>query len=557
MNPEWHDVPRILQLLRPHALGLAAAAGLAVVVAACQGGLVWLARELFDRLPQGEVGHLPLLVVALFVVQGGARAGRTFLTRVAAIHAESALRQRLFAHLLRRAPSALAAEGHGDHLSRLASDVAGVRTAMGAAVTVVQRPLSALVLLGAAARLAPDLFGYALLALPPVAWVVARTGRQARQAAYDHAQALGVLEGLARDALEGLRVLQASRAEGRVQTRFAEASQAQRRAAVRTTRAQTLGPPLVEIAAASGVALVLGVGARAVTDGTMSAGSLIAFVVALSLLHEPLKGFAVAHGLWSQARGSLGRVWEALDRDPAPPDAPGAQTLEAAEVTLSLVGVTVDHGQGPTLREVTFALRPGEIVALCGPSGAGKTTIIDVIAGFCPHQGVVAWNGVPAGHFTLSSRRAHLALVEQDPFLPAGTVGAAVRLSAPEASDAQVQRALHLAGFDAGVGIFDLLPGGLDGAVGDGGRAVSGGERQRLALARALLAETPVLLLDEPTAHLDSDAELALLATLQRLAPGRTILLVTHRATTAAAANRTLHLACGQLTEGHHSEAAS
>ena len=546
-------VRRTLELLRPHAGVLAFAAALAGVVAACRGGLVWLIREVLDELLAVQdaraIWAIPLAVVALFAVQGAARGTRTWLTRRAAIRAEAGLRQTLFEHYLGRRPAELSAEGVGDSLARLSHDAGTVRTAVGAAVTLVQRPLSAVVLLGVAASMAPSLFVWSLLGLPVVAGVVTWTGRRTRESARDHAESLGRMEALARDLLAGLRTVQAFGIEQEAARRFDATNERQVGAALRTTAYRVAGPPLVELAAATGMAVVIALGAVQVRDGDLTAGALVAFLVALGLLNEPLKGFAVAHGLWSEARGGLGRVFDALDRTSLVAEHVDAHVLPAGPVRLSMAGLSIDHGRGPVVVDLELELRPGTVTVLSGASGAGKSSLLDAIAGFCAHTGTIAWNGEPAPAWTLASRRAAIAFVDQEPWLGSGTVADAIRLGRPSASSGEVLAAARRAGLDPASGLLAALPGGIDGRVGDGGGLVSGGERQRIALARALLRGAPVLLMDEPTANLDPATEREFLRTLGAALTQETVLIVTHRTGPLGVAHRALELADGRLVE--------
>ena len=540
---------RVASLVRPHAPALVAAIALAGVVAACRGGLVWLVRDVLDALldagdPRAAT-MLPAAIVLLFIVQGAARAARTWLTRRAAIRAEGTLRQRLFEHLLAQPADQVAAAGVGDRLSRLSHDAGTVRTAMGAAVTVVQRPLSAIALLGVAGVMAPELFGLALLGLPVVAGGVAWTGRRTRDAAESHGASLGRMELFARDALLGLRTLQAQGAQSAAAATYRQRNDEQIEAALRTTALRVVGPPLVELAGAVAVAAVIALGAGRVAAGAMTAGELVGFLVALGMLNEPLKGFAVAHGLWSEASGGLARVFAVLD-EPTEQDLPGAVPLSALAPVVRLRDLRVDRGRGLVLAGVDLTLRPGELVVLQGESGAGKSTLLDVIAGFCPWEGRVSWDEHDARGLTLNSRRAHVALVEQDPWLGVGTLEDAVRLGRPDATRVEVLEALHAAGL-AEDGLLARLEDGVEATVGDGGHAVSGGERQRIALARALVRGAPVLLLDEPTAHLDPEAEQRFLATLRGLTPHHAILVATHRPGPLAVADRALRLEQGRV----------
>jgi len=544
-----HPWQRTAALVRPYLGPLLVAAALAGVIAGCRGALVWLVRDVLDGLLAAGDGRarwlLPGAIVLLFAVQGTARAWRTWLTRRAAISAEAALRQRLFTHLLHRSPDRLASDGVGDRLSRLSHDAGKVRTAMGAAVTVVQRPLSALALLVAAAAMAPSLFVWSLLGLPAVIAVVVWTGRRTRSSSLEHAESLGRLEALARDALLGLRSVQAHGAEEALAQAYAEANCAQVGAALRTTGFRVVGPPLVELAGAVSVAAVIALGAGQVAAGTLTPGALVAFLVALGLLNEPLKGFTVAHGLWSDARGALGRVFEELDEETV--GLVHGDEFTGERVRIELRGVRVDRGRGPILRGVDLRLLPGEIVALRGANGAGKSTLIDALAGFCAAGGEVLWNDRDARTLSLRSRRAHLALVDQHPWLGTGTLIDAVRLGRGDVSRSEAEEALRRVGLLEPGRLIAGLADGIDAAVGDAGAGVSGGERQRIALARALVRRAPLLLLDEPTAHLDPDAERAFLGLLRELRADHTILIVTHRDAPTGIADRAYALEDGLL----------
>ena len=537
-----NDTRRIAALLRPHAGALVVAGLLAGVISVCRGALVLLVQRVLDTLlAAGDARAawlLPVAVVVLFAVQGASRLARTWLTRRAALRAEADLRGRLFAHLLGRDPAALQQDGLGDSLTRLGHDAGKVRTAVGAAVTVVQRPLSALAVAVAAVAVAPRLAIWAAVGVPIVAVVITWTGRRTRESSEEHHARLADLLAGARDALRGIRTVQAHGAERAAADSFERANEAQVRSALRTTFFKVAGPPAVELAAATGIALVIAIGAVQVQAGALTAGALVAFLVALGLLNEPLKGIAAAIALWQEARGGLRRVFDLLDRPTGPEDLPGAAPLNADRVRLELAGVVVVRGERPVLDGLDVAVSPGQVVVVQGPSGSGKSTLLDLVAGFVPsHQGSVRWNGEEASALTLASRRAHLALVDQEPWLGAGTIGDAIALGRAGATADEVAAAARSAGLDLD----------LDLRVGDGGRAVSGGERQRVALARALLRGAPVLLLDEPTASLDSDSETRFLETLDRLARDRTVLLVSHRPGPLAIADRAWTLDEGRL----------
>lgn len=542
------DWSRVWELLRPHRRTFVVAGLLAAVVAACQGATVLLVRDVLDRLLRtGDpraAWAIPLAIGVLFSVLAAARAGRLLLTRSAAYEAEAALRQRLLAHLLALSPEDVDAEGRGASAARLVRDAGAVRAAVGAAVTAVQRPASALAVAAAALATAPRLALVAALVLPVVAWVIHRSGRLSRDAARDHGAAVADADALARDSLDGHRTLQLAGAARRLVERFAQRDASQVAAALRATRARAVGPAMVELAVAAAFAGVIAVGARDVAAGQLTPGALLAFLVAVGLIHEPLKGIAALHALLQEARGGLDRVFEVLDRPPPPRDAPDARPLPSGGVTLRLAGVSADRGRGPILDDVDLRVEPGDVVVIQGASGAGKSTLLSVIAGFLPHGGRVEWSGEPPERWTRASRHAALAWVEQQPWLGMGTIREALTFGRP-ISEERLADALRQAGLDDA--FLARLPRGLDTAVGDGGAGLSGGERQRLSLARALVAGPAVLLLDEPTSQLDDASERAFLADLAAGRQGRSVILVTHRPGPLAIATQAWQLSGGRL----------
>jgi ABC-type multidrug transport system fused ATPase/permease subunit len=546
------EITRIFRLLRPHLPALLAAAGLAVVLSACQGLLVVLVKEVLANLLGGPAQDRILLlagaVVSLFLVQGGARIGRTWLTRRAALEAERDLRNRLFAHLLQCEPAALQQDGVGDVLSRLSHDAGTIRTAVGAGVTLVQRPLTALALASAAAVMAPRLALWAALGLPVVAAVITWTGRRTRRHSQGHLEALGMLESSARDALAGLRTIQAYGAQRRAQRQFEAANREQLGSALRATLYRIAGPPAVELAAAVGIAAVIVVGSLEVSQGRLEPAALVAFLVALGLLSEPLKGFATAHGLWEEARAGMQRVFEVLDRPIQPLDWSSHTPQPDEPVTLELRDLSVDRGRGPVLQGIDLLLAAGDLVVITGASGAGKSTLLDVLGGFVePSRGLLLWNGADASSVPLAQRRACLAFVDQDPWLGSGTVAEAIAMGRPGASHEDIARCAARAGLPSSEGLLATLPGGLDGRVGDAGGPVSGGERQRIALARALLRDAPILLLDEPTANLDPESEARFLETLKSLAGDRVVVIASHKPGPLSIATRAWRMQSGRL----------
>lgn len=537
---------RLIVLHRPHAGALALAAGLMAVAAAVPGALVLLIQQVLDGLLDARdpraLGALPVLVVALYGVNGGVGLARAALTRRVSLEVSAGLRQQLFEHMLRLPLSWHQGRPLGERLSLLTQDVGQVQYLVSAWATLVQKPLTLLALLAAAWRMDPGLTGLALLVLPPVAWVIHRFGRRLRLAARQSLEGLGALTTEAQQSLAGLRVVRAFGAEAQRARSFAARNRAQEELQLRATLAQLLPGPVIEALAAVGVALVIRVGGARVFAGELSAGELVGFLVAIGLLNLPLKGLSELHSLTQRAVAAGERVFAVLDEAPADE---GELGLPPGPVEVELAGVTLDYGDGPVLRGVDLRLRPGQTLALVGPSGAGKSSIAALLLRQRdPSAGAVRFNGVDLRQLRRDSLRQAVAVVPQEPFLFGATVLENLRIGRPDASVEQVQAALEAA---RAADFVRALPQGLDTPVGEEGARLSGGQRQRLCIARALLADTPVLVLDEATSALDPQSEAEVAAGLDALRTGRTTLLIAHRPATARRADQVVVIEDGRV----------
>jgi ATP-binding cassette subfamily B protein/subfamily B ATP-binding cassette protein MsbA len=304
----------------------------------------------------------------------------------------------------------------------------------------------------------------------------------------------------------------------------------------------------------AGTALVLVVGGLHVLDGRLTVGALLVVIAYLAAVYNPISAIAHTTGSLQQAVVSARRVREILARVPERLDDPDALDASGVKgcVRFEAVGFSYD-GDRPVLKDVSFEVRPGEIVAIVGPTGAGKTTIANLIPRFFePSSGRVLVDDAVASRYSLRSLRERIALVPQQPVLFGGTIGDNIRYGRLQASDAEVAaaaRAAHIHEF------IERLPMGYDTAIGEAGGTLSGGERQRLGIARALLKNAPILILDEPTSALDAISEAAVFDALRVLRRGRSTIVIAHRLSTIRSATRILVLHEGRVTaQGTHDE---
>ena len=353
--------------------------------------------------------------------------------------------------------------------------------------------------------------------------------------------------------LSSIKVVKSFAREGHELARFGAAGDATMRARLRLTWQESLFSVVVSAITLSGAALVLGVGGLHVLEGTLTVGSLLVVIAYLAAVYTPLSSIAHTTGSLQQAVVSARRVRETMALTPEPFDVAGAHDASSIAGDIRFEGVGFAYDDRTILQDVTFEARPGELVALVGLTGAGKTTLASLLPRFFePTAGRITVDGVDVREYDLRSLRERIALVPQEPVLFAGSIADNIRYGRLDASHADVEAAARAAHVHAFV---ERLPHGYDSLVAEAGATLSGGERQRLGIARALLKDAPILILDEPTSSLDSISEEIVFDALRRLRAGRTTLVIAHRLSTIRDAARILVLHDGRVVaQGTHDE---
>ena len=441
----------------------------------------------------------------------------------------------------------------GDLARRVTSDTDSIATLLTGVLVPLLAALVALIVLFAIMwRLDQQLALVAGCVALPMAVVIRLFGQRMAQRAYEHQQSEGELWSVTEQTLTALPVVQAFGRELHGETRFRGAASRTRRAYLRNTATQLLFRIGVDGCEAIGIALVLLIGGYKVLGGTLSVGTLIVFLSYLAALYAPLLEFANLSTTTADAIGGARRVLEVLRTDEMPIEHAGARPLPVVDAGqrghIRIEDVYAAYRPDtPVLRGVSIELHPGESVALVGATGAGKSTLMALVPRLIdPTHGRVVMDGHDVRDVTLASLRQRVSMVLQDPFILPLSIAQNIRFGKPDATDAQVVEAARMAHADE---FIIRLPNGYDTVVGERGATLSGGQRQRLAIARALVKDAPVLLLDEPTSALDMASEALVMNAIERLMRGRTTLLIAHRLSTAARADRIIVLDQGTIIE--------
>ncbi|MBP9184119.1 MAG: ATP-binding cassette domain-containing protein [Fuscovulum sp.] len=446
----------------------------------------------------------------------------------------------------------------GEILSRITTDTTLILSVIGSSASYALR--NALMLVGGLVLLfltSAKLSGLVLLIVPAVVVPIIVLGRRLRNLSRENQDWIASSSGTASESLLAVQTVQAFTHEGQTQAAFADVTQKGLVSAQRRIQTRAVMTVIVIFLVFVGIVGVLWIGARDVRTGAMSVGELIQFVIYAVMVAGAVGALSEIWGELMRAAGATERLVEILHAqdsvtDPAAPVAlsrPVRGEIAFRDVTFRYPA----RPQQSALDGVSLRVQPGETVALVGPSGAGKTTILQLLMRFYdPQAGEITLDGVPLTAMARGDFRRALALVPQDPVIFAASARENIRFGRPEATDAEVEAAARAA---AAHDFLAALPQGYDTYLGERGVMLSGGQRQRVAIARAILRDAPVLLLDEATSALDAESERAVQAAVERLAQGRTTLVVAHRLATVKKADRIVVFDKGRIVaEGRHDD---
>jgi len=544
---------RALAYVRPYLGALAPVVVVSLLSTGLSLVLPFLSKVLVDDAILGRDLELLIRIVGLFIAIPLVSFGLNVFSgmRYTRVSADILFDMRLdlYRHLQRLSPRYYARTPLGDIVTRINGDIGEIqRVVSEAALSWFGQVIALVGTVGMLIYLDWQLFLASLVVMPPSLFTLIRYRRELEARVTRLRERSSEIGSFLIETLQGMRTVVGANAQGREVDRFRRRNDAFIDALLSMRLYTYVAGGLPGLLLTGGTALVFLYGGYRVIEGIMTLGTLVAFMAYQARLMTPIQGLMGIYTNLATARASLVRVHEVLDAPPDVQEAASPRGMDECRGEVRLDRVTFDFGRGVDgLVDVDLEIPAGQVVAIVGASGSGKSTLADLLERHLdPQEGAVLLDGTDIRTLSLHDVRRHISVVPQDPFIFHSSVADNVRYADPDASDTAVLEAIEGAGLSP---LLDRLPDGVDTVVGERGRQLSAGERQRLAIARAFLVEPAVLVMDEATGALDPSSEAAVLDGYGRVMRGRTTILITHRLDLARQADRVIVVDRGRIVE--------
>jgi subfamily B ATP-binding cassette protein MsbA len=550
---------RLIGYARPYTGRFVVAVAAMLFYAAASAGLVVLIQPILDKaLPkQVDLKFWAAAILVVYFFKGVGAYFSAYLMTDIGQRVVRDLRNELFQHILGQSAGFFSRRATGQLMSRITNDVTQVQLVVSETVGDLLR--EGLALIGFAGALFYYDYKLALVCVtgaPIVVYPIVRLGQRVRRTSRRSQEQLEHLSHITAEAFTGHRIVKAFGAESHETRRFQDASQRLYRTNLKVTSTVSLLPPIMEFLGGVAIAGLILYGSRQIAAEQMTQGSFLAFVFAALMMYTPIKKLSRVNTNLQQAMAASERIFEMLDTHSEVRERPGASVLAPLRYQIEYRNVSFAYEDGSgkyVLRDVSFSVRAGEMIAIVGLSGAGKTSLVNLIPRFFDvTSGAILIDGVDIRDVTLTSLRAQVGIVTQETVLFDESVASNIAYGSSGASQTAIEaaaRAAHAHEF------ITAMPEGYDTWIGERGQRLSGGQRQRLAIARALLKNSPILILDEATSSLDSESERLVQEALANLMRNRTAFVIAHRLSTVRRADLIVTLERGRVAEiGRHDE---
>jgi len=550
---------RLFEYARPYRARLLAALAAMLVYGAASAGVAALIQPIFDEVLPSREHLVPIAaaILGVYLTKGIAAYLSGYLMTDVGQRVVRDLRNVLFRHILGQSVAFFSQQTTGRLMSRITSDVGQIQRVVSETIGDLTRESLALIGFGALlfyydARLAI----LCLTGAPLVVYPLVRLGQRVRRSARGSQEALEQMSHVSAEAIAGHRIVKAFGAEALETGKFERASQHLYRTNMRVTGVLSALPPLMEFIGGLAFVAALVYGSREIASGRLSAGEFTAFIAALFMMYAPARKLSRVNADFQQAMAAGERIFELLDSHNEVEDAPGASVLPTFGRRIEFRDVRFAYGGGDgrvTLDGVSFSVPAGRMLAIVGRSGAGKTTLVNLIPRFYDVTSGGIWiDGHDIRGVTLASLRSQIGIVTQETVLFDDTIAANIAYGRRDANQAQIEAAAQAAHAHE---FITLLERGYDTMIGERGQRLSGGQRQRIAIARAILRDSPILILDEATSSLDSESEMLVQDALFNLMRNRTSFVIAHRLSTVRRADAIVVVERGHVVEmGTHEE---
>ncbi len=550
------------EYLLPHWFLVAVALFCALVVAATHGATAWLVKPLMDKIFIAKDRYMlkliPAVIVGLYTVKGLARFSQNYIMKYVSQLMIMRIRIDLYRKLQGMSYAFLKSSRTGELVSRILNDVGVVKKANVSLIrNCIRQVFTLIALLVVLFRRDWQLASISLVVMPAMGLVAYRVGRSMKKVSRRQQKKMADISGILIEGFTGAKVIKTFNAEDKEVDRFTREMRKLLKLNMKGVILKEVNAPLVELLGALAASVIIYVGGMRVVNGLLTPGDFFSFMAALMMMYDPITKLSKVNADLNSAIAAAERIYQFLDMEEDLKDAPDA--VEKREFTRSIIYRDVwfrypdAEPHEWVLKGVNLRIDKGDVVAVVGASGSGKTTLVDLLPRlYDPTKGAIYMDGVDIRRIRLRDLRALISVVSQDVVLFNDTVFNNILYGRPDATEEEVIEAAKLANAHD----FILsLPEGYNTVVGDRGLRLSGGEKQRISIARAFLKNAPILILDEATSALDAESEMQVKEALYRLIEGKTVIIIAHRLATVVDAHRIYVLEDGRIVEeGTHSE---
>jgi len=526
------------------------------------GATMWLVKNIFDKIFIARDIHMLILVMWLipifFFIKGIAGYGQNYLLSYIAQKVTLKLRNQLYEKLLSLSHDFYAKNSSARLMARVTNDVSAVQNALfRVPPSIIRDGLTVIVMIGVLFYLHWKFALISIVIFPIAAIPLAQFSKKMRHASREGQKQMGEIYASLQETLSGISVIKAYMQENTEIKRFETENDKYYFTQQSFIRVDARSSPIMEFIGSIGVAFILWFGGKDVINGVWTSGAFVAFLTAAFSLYQPLKNFSQTNSLIQLAYAGTERIFEILDEKPTIFDPQNPKELSSFNSEIQYKNLSFRYPEkNNVLSNINLTIKKGEIIAVVGPSGSGKTTLSSLLLRFYdPQEGGVYIDGINIKEYSLSSLRSHMGIVPQETILFNETVRYNIVYGRKDATEEELISAAKAAN---AYQFISKMPKGFDTVIGERGMRISGGERQRLAIARAILKNPPILVLDEATSSLDAESERLVQEAIENLMVNRTVVMIAHRLATVKKADRIIVIDKGVIVEeGNHEKLVS